>query len=708
MPAFRVAGVLVWNTPGQNVSAGATASGSAGCSGCGNGSKSAGQTAIKPASTTSCLQSKTYLGFPRISADVNASRFTVTYSLGSSDLALSSNLKCSRRRVQIHHRNNFNEKGREYTRGEQRGNVRGYKKKSNSLTSEQSGKKYQTRPTVMMSGRSEKLSFWERMKRNPLMGFFEGASDAFSSNNNPPKNESLEKELGRMVLPALVSEAVGPMAQLTETAIIGTFIDELGMEIAIIALPALLALAADPLASLVDTGFIGQIGPVELAAVGVSISVFNLVSKMFNLPLLNVTTSFVAEEEASAKDAQSSLLEPMTGRSASPDDEVREELLQSMDVYTPRSTKPLLPAVSSALVLGTSLGVVEAVVMALGAGPILTVMGIGVTSPMRVPAVQYLALRAIGAPAVVIALAVQGVFRGFKDTKTPLYATVLGNVVNIVLDPILMFSLKFGVSGAAVATVISQYVIALVLLWILNERVTLLPPRLGDLRFDKFLKSGGLLLGRTVAVIASMTLATSMAARQGPIPMAAHQVCMQVWLAASLLSDSLALAGQAIIASAFAKGDYRLVKEASFRVLQIGLAMGLLMAGLLGAGAGWFTQLFTKDVGVLEAMALIIPFVVVTQPINSLAFVFDGIHYGVSDFGYAAVSMMVIAVPSCIVLLFASPMYALPGVWIGLTVLMTLRMFAGFLRIGSCTGPWKLVLRNSEERLQDLEENPLI
>lgn len=34
----------------------------------------------------------------------------------------------------------------------------------------------------------------------------------------------------------------------------------------------------------------------ELGAVGVSISVFNLVSKMFNLPLLNVTTSFVAED----------------------------------------------------------------------------------------------------------------------------------------------------------------------------------------------------------------------------------------------------------------------------------------------------------------------------------------------------------------------------------------------------------------------------
>lgn len=34
----------------------------------------------------------------------------------------------------------------------------------------------------------------------------------------------------------------------------------------------------------------------ELGAIGVSISIFNLVSKMFNLPLLNITTSFVAED----------------------------------------------------------------------------------------------------------------------------------------------------------------------------------------------------------------------------------------------------------------------------------------------------------------------------------------------------------------------------------------------------------------------------
>jgi hypothetical protein len=50
--------------------------------------------------------------------------------------------------------------------------------------------------------------------------------------------------------------------------------------------------------SLISYFFPFYTGAVELAAVGVSASVFNLVSKVFNVPLLNITTSFVAEEQA--------------------------------------------------------------------------------------------------------------------------------------------------------------------------------------------------------------------------------------------------------------------------------------------------------------------------------------------------------------------------------------------------------------------------
>jgi hypothetical protein len=55
---------------------------------------------------------------------------------------------------------------------------------------------------------------------------------------------------------------------------------------------------------------------------------------------------------------------------------------------------------------------------------------------MRIPAERFLSLRAFGAPAVVVSLALQGIFRGFKDTKTPVFC--LGKC----LISLLIFSLN--------------------------------------------------------------------------------------------------------------------------------------------------------------------------------------------------------------------------------------------------------------------------
>lgn len=90
-----------------------------------------------------------------------------------------------------------------------------------------------------------------------------------------------------------------------------------------------------------------------------------------------------------------------------------------------------------------------------------------------------------------------------------------------------------------------------------------------------------------------------------------------------------------------------------------------------------------------------IPFVAATQPLNSMAFVFDGINFGASDFAYAAYTMVSVSIFTILCLLVLSPLWGFVGIWVGLTILMTLRMSAGFWRIGTATGPWKF-LKNWE------------
>ncbi|KAK8299855.1 hypothetical protein V6Z12_D05G348900, partial [Gossypium hirsutum] len=426
-----------------------------------------------------------------------------------------------------------------------------------------------------------------------------------------------------------------------------------------IVLPVVLALAADPIASLVDTAFVGHLGSVELAVVGVSVSIFNLVSRLFNVPLLNITTSFVAEEQALI--------------SKSKDDGGFEH-----------QGKKVLPSVSTSLALADGLRIAEAVVLSVGLGFLMNIMGIPMASE------QFLTWRAFGAPPVVIAFAAQGTFRGFKDTKTPLYAigkyysmpyvSSAGTLLNAILDVILIFPFGFGVGGAAVATVISEYLIAIILLWELNGKVELISPKIDWSKVSLYLKFG------TIATLGTLTLATSLEARQGPIPMAGHQICVQIWLVVSLLTDALALSGQALLATNYSQANYQQARKVIYSVLKIGLATGFPLAVFLFIGFEALSSLFTTDAEVLQIAWSGTLFVAGSQPVNAIAFVLHGLYYGVSDYEYVAVSMVVVGLISSAFLLVAAPLFSVGGVWNGLFLFMTLRVVAGFWRLGTKSG----------------------
>ncbi|XP_028091327.1 protein DETOXIFICATION 43-like isoform X2 [Camellia sinensis] len=508
-------------------------------------------------------------------------------------------------------------------------------------------------------------------------------------------------------------------------------LDALGVEILQIAFPAALALAADPIASLIDTAFIGRLGPVPLAAVGVSIAIFNQASKVTIFPLVSITTSFVAEEDTVGRINREALKDENTEKISAKKNEMKQltlegvvlenleeglgticemkELMPEEDFKTtgyksptvttssPKNKAKLkkekrhIPSASTAILLGCILGILQTIFLIFLAKPILSFMGVKSGSPMLNPAQRYLTLRALGAPAVLLSLAMQGVFRGFKDTRTPLYATVAGDSLNIILDPILIFVCHLGVNGAAIAHVLSQYLISVILLCKLMQKVVLLPPSVKDLQFSRFLKNGFLLLARVIAVTFCVTLAASLAARLGTTPMAAFQICLQVWMTSSLLSDGLAVAGQAILACAFAEKDYVKAKAVAARVLQMGFVLGLGLTVVVGLGLQFGSGIFTKDKNVVHLISIGIPFVAATQPINSLAFVFDGVNFGASDFIYSAYSMVLVSVVSIASLFLLWKSHGFVGIWFALTIYMGLRAFAGIWRMGTGTGPWRFL-----------------
>lgn len=407
-----------------------------------------------------------------------------------------------------------------------------------------------------------------------------------------------------------------------------------------LAIPALGSLAIDPLVSLVDTAFVGQLGTAPLGALGVNSAVFAFTFLIFNFLAYGTT--------------------PQISRALG-----RDEHQEAGRI------------VVQALTLATLVGAMATAALLLFAGPILSLMG--ATGDLAEPAATYLKIRAFAGPAVLIILASNGAFRGHQDTKTPLYVGIAFNLINLVLDPLFIFGLGWGIAGAATATVIAQWAGALIFLWLLFFRhrqtfqIPLIIPRPAEL--VPLIQIGGHMLIRTGSLIATMTFATAVAARLGVIEVAAHQVTYQLWGFLALVVDSLAIAAQTLLARHIGSDDPRAARRVGNRLLQWGLAVGIALGLLFWLARPHLAPLFTDDPQTTALITTTLIFVVVLQPLNGLVFVWDGLFIGLEAFRYLAITMVIAAIITA-GLLGATLWFdwGLIGVWWAITAMMLIRL----------------------------------
>ncbi len=413
----------------------------------------------------------------------------------------------------------------------------------------------------------------------------------------------------------------------------------LDREIGALAFPALGALAADPLVSMVDTAFVGRLGTVPLAALGVNAALFSLAFVIFNFLAYGTT--------------------PRVARAVGRGD--REEAGR---------------VAVQALVLAGVTGVAATLVLLFGADLLLAAMGAG--GELLEPARSYLQIRALAGPAVLLIMAGHGIFRGYQDTRTPLLVTLALNGVNLVLDPLLIFGLGWGIEGAAWATVVAQWAGAAgFLALLLGPRRSLLGtrPRIPHLaEFLPFLRVGGELVFRTFTLIGTLTLAAAVATRLGPASVAGHQVALQLWLLLALVVDAVAVAAQALVARYRGEGDPTLLRQVTHRLLGWGLLTGVILTLLFLLLSPWLPRIFTDDPETLAQVGRIMAFVIWMQPLNALVFVWDGIYMGLEEFRFLALQMLASAALAGGLLLLVLPLeWGLSGVWWGIVALMGVR-----------------------------------
>jgi MATE family multidrug resistance protein len=340
----------------------------------------------------------------------------------------------------------------------------------------------------------------------------------------------------------------------------------------------------------------------------------------------------------------------------------------------------------AALALGLAIGIGLALLLELTAEPVLRLMG--ADAALLDDATTYLRIRVLGMPALLLATVAHGVFRGHQDTRTPLWVAGGISVANLILDPILIFGFDWGLAGAAWATMIAQWVGALVFIWLLNSRRQQFSLRAewpGMRALRPLLGAGRALVIRSGSLLVAFTLATAVATRQGDEIVAAHQVAVQLWIFLALIVDALAIAAQALVGLHLAKTP-ELAVAYSRRILGWGIVAGVVLMGVMAAGWSILPDLFTNDPEVVAEVAAIYVFIVVMQPLNAIVFVWDGIAIGASSFAYLAASTVASAIATAAVLVAVQQQeWGLSGVWWSLVAMMLVRFAA--LAWWHATGP---------------------
>ena len=141
---------------------------------------------------------------------------------------------------------------------------------------------------------------------------------------------------------------------------------------------------------------------------------------------------------------------------------------------------------------------------------IITVFGGTVNPETFRHSKEYFFWIAIGIPFYMFGQAMNPIIRADGSPKFAMLSTLAGAVINIILDPIFIFVFKWGMMGAAVATVIGQIVTAVLALWYLMN-MKLIKPSKQDLKLHADITKKTLVLGLT-SFLSQISLVAAMAA----------------------------------------------------------------------------------------------------------------------------------------------------------------------------------------------------
>lgn len=273
--------------------------------------------------------------------------------------------------------------------------------------------------------------------------------------------------------------------------------------------------------------------------------------------------------------------------------------------------------------------------------PILNAMGAGQTLSY---AIDYGNIIVVGSIFIILSNALYGIYRGEGDSKRPMYAMMASAILNMILDPIFIYTLNFGVKGAALATLISAiFVILILVYWFYIKEDTFLKPNLSNFNFRKDITFDIVKVGipASIQLLNNAFFAAVFSALLAFVSttdsVAVYSTGWRVVIIGTTPILAIGTALISVIAANYGAKNYKNIEIAHRYAMKVSLVFAIAVAVLTNVFAGDIASIFASSgtsVRIASELTSFLQWIVIYYPTMAVGvastYVFQGLGRGIT------------------------------------------------------------------------------
>lgn len=249
------------------------------------------------------------------------------------------------------------------------------------------------------------------------------------------------------------------------------------------------------------------------------------------------------------------------------------------------------------------LGVMVAVISVLGMEQILHL--IGASENTIGFARQYLTIISIGAPTIMFSTAFANILRGEGASRESMVGNLLGTIVNIILDPVMILGLGWGVSGAALATIIGNIAACFFYISYYVRGKSMLSIHVKDFRMGEGIAASVAAIGIPASLNNILMSFANIILNQalvgyGDTPVAAMGVALKSNMLVVLLQIGLCVGIQPLIGYNYGSGNKKRLMQVFKFTGVVSVIMGMLLTLFMIIARKIMIQVFINDAEVVS------------------------------------------------------------------------------------------------------------